>query len=214
MNTGHAGTSLEYWRTELAAHWDISTPLVALDGEFDLNFASDDRVFKIMRPDCAATLVQLQVACLEHLGDATPAIPRIAPTREQVRIVTVADTDGNERLAWSISRLPGELLAHASPHDEHLVRQIGHHIGELHEALESFQHHGLTRTRKWDLRRASEVFASAAQTLSGHPLKAAIERVFDEHGASALSALEDLPALAIHNDLNDHNLLVETPSCG
>ena len=64
----------------LATGHGIIADLYRLDGEFDLNVAVEVKgevrwVLKIMRPDCGAGLVEMQIAALDHVRDADSGAP-------------------------------------------------------------------------------------------------------------------------------------------
>ena len=62
-----------YWRRHIADQYGLQADISGLDGEFDLNAAvfvdgSFHAVLKVMRPDCTADFVEMQVAALDHLA--------------------------------------------------------------------------------------------------------------------------------------------------
>ena len=70
----------DHWQRLLATDYGIIADLYRLDGEFDLNVAVEVKgkvrwVLKIMRPDCEAGLVEMQVAALNHVRGADPDLP-------------------------------------------------------------------------------------------------------------------------------------------
>ncbi len=190
----------------LSAHWDLEGPLRPLDGEHDRNFVTGNTVYKVMRSGGNEAHVALQVACLAHLSAKLLPVPGVVPTRNGQRWVVVNDADGNDRVAWAVSRLPGNVLATVRPRTPALARELGAHIAELHAALADFAHGALPQTHEWDLREAAGLY-DGPEVLAGHPHADALNALLGVEASSAIAALEALPVQAIHNDLNDYNLL-------
>ena len=77
-----------YWRRQIEEAYGVTGAVSRLDGELDTNLAVYDggrlhSVFKIMRPDCDAGLVGMQVDALDHLATVAPdlLVPRVCAVR-------------------------------------------------------------------------------------------------------------------------------------
>jgi 4-aminobutyrate aminotransferase-like enzyme/Ser/Thr protein kinase RdoA (MazF antagonist) len=160
-----------------------------------------------MRQDCDRAFVETQVAMLSHLAqvDSLP-IPNVIPSVDANSIECV-ETEGTKRLAWMVSLLPGQTLASAAPTGLSLVREIGLLLGRLHIALRDFSHPGLDRMLKWDL-TAADRFEPFVPQIEDPARAATVRQIFADFRGSHQSFLKSLPRQAIHNDLNDHNILV------
>ncbi|MEO0619059.1 MAG: phosphotransferase, partial [Pseudomonadota bacterium] len=203
---------LTHWRSQLAAHWDFAAdePLVRLDGEYDLNFAVGDcAVLKVMRPGCDRSFIRMQIEALAHCAANLDVawLPTVRMTPDGEVIATLKDAVGTERLAWVMSRCQGRALGTAPHVPLSTIQAVGKAHGQLSAALASFSHPALYREIKWDLtqplwaRRYLELVA--ADERRGQ--LAGILGTFERDVAPALSAL---PVHAIHNDLNDFNILL------
>ena len=197
----------------LSAHWDLDAPLRPLDGEHDRNFIAGDMVYKVMRAGGDEAHVALQVACLEHLAAHALPVPIVVPTRSGQRWVVVSDADGNDRVAWAVSRLPGSILATVRPRTAAMAQALGTHIAKLHAALADFAHGALPQTHEWDLRAAATLY-DGPESLAGHPHAALLDTLMRDVAPAAVDALGALPVQAIHNDLNDYNLLADCAPLG
>lgn len=202
----------DIWADALRSQWDVEAALMRLDGEYDLNFRAETTngayILKVMRVGCDPALVNMQAAALAHVAQTAPAVPmpRVVPAKDGSLVVTSRDGDGHERLIWLQTALPGICYAKFSPHAEALICDLGRQSGRLAAALEGFEHTALKREFKWDLMQADWII----------PELGAIEdpgrRALLEEICSAFTALQPalsaLPHQAIHNDLNDYNILV------
>ena len=200
----------EYLLREVLGRWDETSQLARLPGEYDLNFKVSGGVtgiLKIMREGCDRKLVETQVAMLNHLAqmDNLPT-PSVTPSVEGNEIECV-EAEGTTRLAWMISLLPGQTLASAASIDTSLMRDIGRSLGRLDVALKNFSHPGLDRKFKWDL-TAADWFEPFVPQIQDPARIATVNRIFADYRSSHQSFLKSLPRQAIHNDLNDHNILV------
>ena len=161
----------------------------ALPGEADRNYRVGEHVLKLHAPGFEPAVLDLQDAAMEHvaaagLAVATPRLVRTAPL----------DEGGRARvLSW----LPGEPWA-AAPRGAEALRSLGRAVAGIDAALAGFEHPGLDRVLRWDMLRAAELRGAAE--VSDPVLGRFAERV--------LPRLLELPAQAIHNDANEHNVLV------
>lgn len=96
--TGSDPQFIQYWEQVLFRFFGFQAKLVALDGEFDLNFSVlqngvPTHVMKVMRPDCPRSLIELQCDALEHINRQAPdiVVPRVVQATNKELFVAVAD---------------------------------------------------------------------------------------------------------------------------
>jgi len=99
-------------------------------------------------------------------------------------------------------------MADVSPHTPAFLHTLGRSFGDLDNALASFEHPAMHRTLLWDLKRYGQLtgYFEAIETPEQRALVAYHFRRFEETTAPLLSRL---PQSVIHNDGNDHNVLVD-----
>ena len=205
--------SVDHWQAQLARTWGIEAVLTGLAGEYDLNFlveTSDGSGFilKVMRPDCPHDLVEMQLAALAHLAETAPDLPfpSVIPAGA-APLVELADDTGAMRLCWLLERLPGRCYAQWRPHSDALVADLGRVIGAGDRALEEFTHPCLERDFKWNLMQAGWI-AGRLDVLADESRRAILHDIAG--GFAAIEpALKNFPKQAIHNDINDYNILVD-----
>ncbi|NUH66812.1 aminotransferase class III-fold pyridoxal phosphate-dependent enzyme [Sulfitobacter sp. S0837] len=204
---------LQHWSKVLAEHWGIEADLHRLDGEYDLNFRATGRdgagyVLKVMRAGCDAGLIDMQTAALAHVAEAAPDLPmpRVILSRSGDQVVEAADDAGETRLVWLQEALPGVCYAKFSPHTPALINELGRAAGGLAAALAAFEHPGLARDFKWDLMQADWI-APKLDVITDPQRHALLAQICSEftHARDAVSALSHQ---ALHNDLNDYNVLI------
>ena len=122
-------------------------------------------------------------------------------------LAVVADAEGRELFCRLFDYLPGRALASVRPHSTELLRRLGVFVARLDVALEGFSHPAQDRDLAWDSRRADGPMREALPLVAGER-RALLERVLARYETEILPRLDALPSGVIHNDGNDHNVLV------
>ena len=115
-----------------------------------------------------------------------------------------------------LSFVPGVPLAEFRPHSAELLIAIGRALGELDIELASLNSQSTAkRSLHWDLARGREIVAELLPLFGKDPEKSQIlQRVLQWQEPIAQRS-SGLPHSVIHNDANDHNLLIdEDPKTG
>ncbi len=215
-----AAMNAESARLALRDYWGVDGALRPLPGEYDQNFMVivDDQaryVFKIMRPDCALAFVDLQCQALRQIAMQDPSlpVPTIVLAKDGKDAVSITSSDGATRLAWVIGVLPGHVYALERPKTVALAHAIGVAHGRLGRALEGFSHAALARPTKWDL-EAADWITTHPEAIAEPTRRRLIDAIADRFVRDLKPRVSALPHVAIHNDLNDHNFLVDTTAEG
>jgi Ser/Thr protein kinase RdoA (MazF antagonist) len=205
---------LEEARALLDRHWAIDGELRHLPSERDRNFAVsvdgvDRFVLKLSNATEDAAFLDLQHRAMARLVDAgVPCqVPVVAIDGREVIDV---GRDDVPTLARLLTWLPGRLFASlaAADRSDELLRDLGRVMGRTATALAAFDHPAAHRVFQWDAERGLAVIAAHAPAVRDPDRAALLGRWFER-----LTALgEAMPGLrhgVIHNDGNDHNVLVD-----
>jgi Ser/Thr protein kinase RdoA (MazF antagonist) len=137
--------------------------------------------------------------------DAGVAIPTIVPTVDGARHDTVGPDDTALTLFdW----VPGIEWSKVDGHSEALLRRLGATAARITKALRGFPHDALPPTHHWDVTRSREAITSCLVEDPGLADRDFVDttlRWFDD----AAPTLPSLPRAVVHQDLNDHNVLVD-----
>ena len=208
-----------HWVAVLASQWGIEAELQPLSGESDRNFrvlARDGRSFvlKVMHVGCDAAVVDMLCAAHAHVraADPTVPVPVVEPTRAGTPWCRHADPEGRERIAWLIACLEGTEYALFRPQQPRLIEELGDRLARLDRALAGFAHAGLHRSFKWDLLEADWIDAHQGEIAD--PVRRALVQRASASYAACKTALLREPRTAIHNDVNDYNILVAHTAAG
>lgn len=199
-----------YWQEQLERHFGIQASLSRLDGELDLNFMaltpSKERfVVKVMHAGCASELIEMQCGALRAVASAHLPVPVIVPAVSGADFVAVDDPKGQTRLVWVISVVDGVCYADIEPKSLGLMDDLGRKAAALDLAMADFDHPALDREFKWDLMQADWI-KPHIQTIDSPKRRAILDKVVTQYTRLS-ERLHALPRTAIHNDLNDYNVL-------
>ncbi len=215
MSTDKGHTAIHHWCQVLHRDYGHDASLRRLDGEYDENFQVlvnnvPTAILKVMRPGCTESFVELQVSMLRHVrAHSTVPVPDVIPTVSGAYYQRVVDHNGEARLIWLLTWLPGTLYAHTLPQSLSLIQSVGEQVGQLAVALAAFDHPTLARDLKWDLIQAAWIHDELA-AVTDPDKRALIEHELTHWQHQVLPALRQRPVTTLHNDLNDYNLLVHS----
>lgn len=208
---------LQHWQTVLKQRWGIQANLIQLGGEYDLNLLAKENtgeksLLKVMRAGCERDLIEMQIAAVRHIQrhNKNLPIPGILPSTDGNLIEICADASGTPRLCWLIEGIEGTDYANFTPKTASLIRELGGHGGALNHALADFEHPALDRELKWNLTSAGWIEEYLDISFSG--TRREILRAIITSYAEISNALGTLSHQAIHNDINDYNIIVNASS--
>jgi 4-aminobutyrate aminotransferase-like enzyme len=152
--------------------------------------------------------IEAQLAALQHLesSDICDLVPRVVPDRAGKTICALRGSENEPLLARVLTYLDGRPLERLDETTPNLRRQIGQTLGRLDRVLARFDHPGVHREHVWDLARLPELRALAE--LLDDELRSLVRTGLDAFSTRVLPRLHDLRTSVIHNDANDHNLLI------
>lgn len=217
-NPGHVNLSQldgrPSFRPEQAARllreWSVQATVTELDSERDQNWLVHSNgttryVLKIANRHDGVAVLDLQQSMMHHLTDAGLPCPGIVPTTAGVRWI---EADGY--LAWLITYLPGRRLTEVAGPSPVLLRDIGEIVGRATIALDGFDHPAAHRQLQWDVACADLVISRYRGEVTDPGRRRILDRALADYRAVVAPLLGRLPRSVIHNDANDHNLLVRS----
>ena len=197
-----------------AEHYGLPVIVRRLDSERDQNFrlrTADGReyVLKIANPAEDRAVTNLQTEALVQLAAVDPGlpVPRMFPALNGANELDIGFEDGSTRVVRLLSFLAGTPF-HTVESSTALRRDLGQCAARMARGLREFRHPGANHKLLWDLRHAAEL----RPLLDAVPAerRALVERTLDGFETHALPVLPGLPKQPLHNDLNPHNIVVDT----
>lgn len=202
-----------HWENALREVYGISADLTRLDGEYDLNFRATTEsgagyILKVMRTGCAIDLVDVQCKAFAAIKRSAPdvCVPEVVVALNGEAFVEIADENGEVRLVWLLEQLEGIAYADFSPKTLDIIAELGAQLGRMDKALDTFTHEALQRPIKWNLTAGGWIKAKL-DVIADPSRRAQLDRIIADFEA-VQPTLNALPNVAIHNDLNDYNILV------
>jgi Ser/Thr protein kinase RdoA (MazF antagonist) len=199
----------------LREHWALGGELRTLPSERDRNFAvridgADAFVLKVSNRAEDPAFLEMQHRALGILAAAGVPCQR-----------ALESTDGRDVIRWSpgpdepallvrlLTWLPGVPLADVSPADRPpgLLDDLGSTMGRAARALAAFDHPAARRAFQWDARRGLAVVDAHSGAVRD-PDRAELLARWRARLERLRTILPTLREGVIHNDANDHNVLV------
>lgn len=195
-------------------HWGIEARAELLPGYAGRNYrltATDGSryVLKIAGADAERDAIDLQIAILEHLAAAELSFATPAPiaTTEGAAVIETPHARGGTVPAYLVTYLGGVLWHQLDERPLALYRALGAALGELDRALLDLEHPAAARQIEWDL-LAAERQRPHVSLIDDAARRRRAEDAFHRFAALEPLGLNDLRRSLVHNDANDHNLLV------
>jgi Ser/Thr protein kinase RdoA (MazF antagonist) len=197
----------------LAEHWAVDGLPRPLPSERDRNFAVavdgvDRYVLKVSNAAEDPALLDFQHAAMRRLAAAGVPCQLPVPGRAGAEVVDVG-APGRPALARLLTWLPGRPLAAIAPPDREpaLHEDLGRVMGRTAAALDGFDHPAARRPFQWSAEQSLATIAAHAPAVVDPPRAALLER-WQRRLAPLDAVFPTLRHGVIHNDANDHNVLV------
>lgn len=194
-------------------HFGLAGGIARLATEKDDTFrldSSDGRrhILKVANPAEPQAEIDLQVAVLEHIAIADPAlpVPRIIPNLAGASHFLLTDRAGQARSVRLMSYLPGtplDTLDSTAPQRE----AVGAILARLRLCMSDFEHAAAGRTLAWDVKNLSGL-AHLARGVGDPRQRAQLEAGLERYYQYA-PRIARLPAQVLHNDFSKSNIVVD-----
>jgi 4-aminobutyrate aminotransferase-like enzyme/Ser/Thr protein kinase RdoA (MazF antagonist) len=194
--------------------YGIDAAASPLPSERDQNFRIGDFVLKIANAEDDRPLLEAQNDALVYVARRTSLAPRIVAAPDGVGMRDVVGANGSRHIVRLLTWLPGAPLASVAPPPFALLEQVGSAVAELDWALEGFDHPAVHREFYWDLANAAGVVRRFAPLVEDAAMRKLVTRVVETTEARDGALLARLRQAVVHNDPNDHNVLVDLPPNG
>jgi Ser/Thr protein kinase RdoA (MazF antagonist) len=206
-------------------HYGLETEPRELASEVGQNFlldASGSRyVLKVFNSDEDLDFLHAQVAALEHLRTVPSerpacrlASPAVVPRRDGPVLAPIRDPDtGEVHQVAVVTYIPGRPLAEAPDVPLRVLEALGRGLGDLDRRLSDFDHPSMRRDYRWDLARAPRALRWV-EHIEPADIRDAVTSRLRRFETRVVPALTGLPHQVIHNDANDHNVLLRASDTG
>jgi 4-aminobutyrate aminotransferase-like enzyme/Ser/Thr protein kinase RdoA (MazF antagonist) len=206
-------------RRVLAEHYGIVGRLRSLPSERDQNFrvdrsATERFVLKIANATDDPALLDAQSRMLEHLEDRVDLCPRLVPTAKGENVVRISGKGDRSHLVRLVTYIDGEPLGTVESRPPGLLTDLGRSLGRLDRALADFDHPALHRIFYWDLARGLKVIRQYLALVDDPGTRDLVRHLTGDFERVTVPRLGSLRTGVIHNDPNDHNVIVRETGDG
>ena len=159
-------------------------------------------------------ILDLQNQAMLHLARKADAPPcsRIRTDLEGRLMTPIRANDGRPTFLRLVSYLEGVPLGVINPQTPGLLYDLGRFIGRLAAGLSDFKHPAADRDLIWDMRHGLETAARCSKFITDGGRRSFVETLLGRYDAGLRARIEALEKSVIHNDGNDHNIIVSRPS--
>ncbi len=201
-----AATALWRW-------WGIAGELEDLPSERDRNVLVRDAggqpayVFKLANLAEDRAFLECQHGAMARLARAGVPVQAVIPALDGRELVDLGDP--GPPWARLLTWLSGRPLADVAAPMSTLWADLGATMGRSTTALLDYDHPAARREFQWDVQRADAVMAGGLHDVDDADHRALLSRVRSRVHDDLQPRWSSLRHSAIHNDANDHNVLVD-----
>ncbi len=202
--------------------WGIAAEARELASDRDRNFhlkgVEGEWVLKVANSRTRPSVLETECRVLESLRERIVLrVPR--PVRSRTgQLVETISADGEQYPVRVVGYLPGALLADVHPRPAAFLHALGAGLGQLDLALIELDLSGfegeLDTDHPWDLAHAERTITRHVEEVGDRERRRRLERILSRVRERVDPALRHLPRSRIHNDANDHNVLVRVDALG
>jgi hypothetical protein len=197
----------------LARIWGIGGSLEDLPSERDRNVlirpqdGAPPVVLKIANLAEDPTFLECQAMAMARVAVAGVPVARPVPALDGRTLVGLGDPGA----PWArvLTYLAGRPLATVEAPSDDLLADLGATMGRSASTLLDFDHPAAHRDFQWEVTRARDVIGGALAEIDDADRRARLGRTFSRLDGRLAPVLPRLRTSIIHNDANDHNVLVD-----
>lgn len=196
----------------IKVHYGIKVQATVLNSERDQNFLcnADKKkyVLKISNPDEDRSVLEMQNECVQYIKEHDPSLQVPLAFKE----VKTIENEGTSFFVRLVDYLPGQLLMDVVHHNN-LLYELGSFLGRLRIAMNGFDHPAGHRDFPWDVAYIDFIKERKHYLESKESV---VDYFIDQYEQIVLPIASNLRKALIHNDGNDHNVLVNEygKTCG
>jgi 4-aminobutyrate aminotransferase-like enzyme/Ser/Thr protein kinase RdoA (MazF antagonist) len=165
-------------------------------------------VLKIANPQEQRSMIDAQNSCMDFLNKQNHQIvyPSVLSNKMGEKNSDLIDRN-SAYLARMITFIPGTFLADIAQPPRELLHKFGSALGIMNKSLFNFDHPGVHRYWHWDLNNALDIQNHTA-VIQDAGKRRLVDYFFLQFETDIRPLIPMLRKSVIHNDVNDHNILV------
>ena len=198
-------------------YYGLTTNISSLPSDRDQNFlcSSSEKkyVLKISNSDERKDVLEMQNECIQfiHKSDFALKVPLVVTGKTGNQIITIEKEETRYFLRL-VEYLPGQFLKDIF-HNNSMLYQLGSFMGRLHKIMSRFDHPSAHRNFPWDIVHTYFIKSHKHHIPDGVEI---VDHFIDLFEKNVLPNDNKFRKAVIHNDGNDHNVLMNDQgnACG
>ncbi len=194
-------------------HYQLEVEATALQGYDEQNFLLRDKfgkkyILKIAGEEHGYHFLEAQIAIARHLANSNLASKfQHYIKNTKYRELTSIERNGKSYYLRVLSFLEGTFWVDQQEHSPDLLHKLGGFLGEMDATLKNFQHPALNRYYEWDLKNTLDA-RNNLRYIRSHEDRRLVDYFLLQFEMEVLPYISSLRSSAIHNDVNDYNILI------
>ena len=165
-------------------------------------------VLKVANGQESQEMLEAQNGALLHLQGKVDYTPTVVAATDGTHLVAIESEASGRHLVRLMTFLSGKLMADEKRHSAEMMRDLGAKVGRVDRVLSSYDHPALHYDFHWDIANAQTVVGKYQHLIQDPGVAALVEQITDEYANQYADRVAQLPKSIIHNDANDHNIVV------
>ena len=198
-------------------HYGLTTNISSLTSDRDQNFlcsSSEEKyVLKISNSDEEKDILEMQNECIHfiHKYDSALKVPSVVTGKTDSKIITIEKEETRYYLRL-VEYLPGQFFKDIL-HNNSTLYKLGSFLGRLHKSMSGFDHPAAHRDFPWNIVHTDFIKSHKHHISDGAEI---VDHFIELYEKNVLQNDTKLRKAVIHNDGNDHNILVNDKgnACG
>ena len=165
-------------------------------------------ILKISHPAETFNVLDMQHKAIQHiyLMDAELQLPKEIKNIEGVYISSYKYHEIKYYIRL-VEYIPGNLMKDLSRHDKSFINMLGTFLGRISSALQGFEYKDSIRRFPWDISQTDFLYENI-HNIDSNDKQMIIKHILNEYENKIKAIKHDLPIAIIHNDANDHNIII------
>ncbi|MCF8224142.1 MAG: aminotransferase class III-fold pyridoxal phosphate-dependent enzyme [Bacteroidales bacterium] len=211
---GFTCSEINYYAEE---NYGISVISQELDGERDQNFLLEAEegikyVLKVINPDEDESFVSAQAELLAFLNSKTGLVPELIRDKSGNIESAISGEGGQKYIARLVTYLQGCTMGLLNAKNHELILDFGKKAGTLDSILVKYYDDRFKRNFKWDLAIFEDVVSDLRGLIDDDVALGFVDNTLEEYRSILLPRAGKLRKSLVHNDLNDHNIIISSKS--
>ena len=169
-------------------------------------------ILKISHPAEEFNVLDMQHEAIQHIykKDDKIKLPKAVNNIEDDHISVYKHLE-IEYYVRLVEYIPGNLMKDLSHHDKSFIKMLGTFLGRISSAFQGFDYEDSIRKFPWDISQTDFLYSNICN-IDSKDKQIIIEQILNNCKNKINRIKHDLPVAIIHNDANDHNIIINNDS--